>query len=214
MRKDGTSTSQDALLVATHWWWVYKAECMYPNSLSQVSGKKQSVLWMGRQPASLPTGQAGRTEFHGVTELCCTQAFWPNCPQPIAVLQREFKMPIYISALPGEVCRNTARLLAMQCTSAAPDIIRINPGWEHGAEALPLKTLEGDPTDWLQTPLVQSKVRNIKLHLKNHTRHFHFILYQNKNWINSPRRDKHLTSCLVLMCQWNSTSHVTRHILL
>lgn len=209
MRKDGTSTNHDALLVG-----VYKAECVYPNGLSQVSGKRQSVLWMGRQPASLPTGQAGRTEFHGVTEVCCTQASWPKCPQCMAVLQREFKMPVYISALPGEVCRNSARLLAMQGTSAAPGIIRISLGWEHGAQALPLKTLEGDPADWLQTPLVQSKVRSIKLYLKNHTRHLHFIIYQNKNCINNPRRDEHLTSCLVPMCQWNSTSHATRHILL
>lgn len=132
----------------------------------------------------------------------------------MAVLQREIKMSIYISALPGEVCRNNARLLAMQCTSAAPEIIRINSGWEHGAEALPLKTLERDPADWLQTPLVQSKVRSIKLYFKNHTRHLHFIIHQNKNWINSPRRDEHLTSCLVPMCQWNKISHVTRHILL
>lgn len=140
-----------------------------PQSLSQVSGKRQSVVWMGRQPASFPTGQAGRTEFHGVTELCCTQASWPNCPQCTVVLQREFKMSIYISAQPGEVCRNSARLLAMHCTSAAPDIIRINPSWEHGAEALPLQALEEDPADWLQTPLVQSKVSSIKLYLKNHT---------------------------------------------
>lgn len=47
---------------------------------------------------------------------------------------------------------------------------------------------------------MQSKVRSIKLYLKNHTRHLHFRLYQNKNWINSPRRDELLTSCLVPMC--------------
>lgn len=170
-----------------------------PQSLSQVSGKRQRVLWMGRQPDSFPTGQAGRTEFHGVTELCCTQTSWPNCPQCTAVLQREFKMSIYISAQPGEVCRNSARLLAMHCTSAAPDIIRINPSWEHGAEALPLKALEEDPADWLKTPLVQSKVRSIKLYLKKPHKHLHFPMYQNKNWINSPRRDELQTSCLVPM---------------
>lgn len=51
-------------------------------------------------------------------------------------------MPIYISALPGDVCRNSATFLATHCTSAAPDIIRINPGWEHGTEALPLEPLK------------------------------------------------------------------------
>jgi len=43
----------------------------------------------------------------------------------MVVMQREFKKPVYISALLGEVCRNSAKLLAMHCTSAASDIIRI-----------------------------------------------------------------------------------------
>lgn len=59
----------------------------------------------------------------------------------MGVLQWEFKMPIYISALP-EVCRNSARLLAVHCTSAVSDIIRITL-----AEALLLKPLKEKPAD-------------------------------------------------------------------
>lgn len=56
-------------------------------------------------------------------------------------------MPIYISAQPGEARRSRARLLAMHCTSAAPDIIRIILDWEHGAEELSLKALEEDSAE-------------------------------------------------------------------
>lgn len=80
---------------------------------------------MGSEAGQLPANRPGRQEFLRVTASFSTQAPWPSCPRCRAVLQRGFKMPIYISALSGEACRNSAKLLAMRCTSAVSDIIRI-----------------------------------------------------------------------------------------
>lgn len=80
---------------------------------------------MGSEVGQLPTNRPGRKEFCRVTASFGTQAPPPSCPRCRAVLQRGFKMPIYISALSGEACRNSAKLLAMRCTSAVSDIIRI-----------------------------------------------------------------------------------------
>ena len=65
MRKGGGTSSHDVLLLARHGWWVYKIECTYPDNFSWVSGKRQCVLWTGRQAASLPTGQIERTVLWG-----------------------------------------------------------------------------------------------------------------------------------------------------
>ena len=80
---------------------------------------------MGSEVGQFPTNRPGRKEFRRVTASFGTQAPWPSCLRCRAVLQRGFKMPIYISALSGEVGRKSAKLLATRCTSAVSDVIRI-----------------------------------------------------------------------------------------